>query len=123
MVRQRYILKTRPKLSAGCTRPTLLLYCFAMASHGINGLDCFASDATVAEELGMYDYRSVRPYRLEAVKLGWFVWTGKRHGRAKVLDISIPADDTLAGIPAKPAVTDAKSKPGCNCFGCFARFT
>lgn len=90
---QRYILKTKPELSKGCKRTTLLAYCFAMASHGTNGLGCHAGDGTVAEELGMYDSKAVRPYRHEAMRLGWFAWNGKRKGNAKVLDVAIPADE------------------------------
>jgi len=53
---QRYILASEPKLepikTKRGTRPRsklrLLAYCFAMASHGTNGLGCYASDATIA---------------------------------------------------------------------------
>ena len=94
---QRYILAamtTKPKLTDKCARPTLVAYCLAMATHGTNGLGCYASDARIARELGMYDYKSVSPYRNEALRLGWFTPNGKRHGRAKELDISIPSDSS-----------------------------
>jgi hypothetical protein len=101
----RYILKAKPKLSDGHTKATLLAYCFAMASHGANGLGCYASDRVIAGELGMYDFRSALPYRNEAVRLGWFVWNGKRKGRTKVLDIAIPADNENVWTDT-PAVTE-----------------
>jgi hypothetical protein len=100
---QRYILKTKPKLSPKIRRVTLIAYCLAMASHGTNGLGCYAGDGTVAEELGMYDSKAVRPYRHEAMCLGWFVWNGERRGRAKVLDIAIPADDETSVRTEVPA--------------------
>jgi hypothetical protein len=111
---QRYILRATPKLSEGCTKPTLIAYCFAMAFHGGNGIGCYASDARIAKELGMYDDRSVRPYRHEALRLGWFVWTGEKKGRTQVLDIAIPSDDAGGDfsprreVPSvtKPAVTE-----------------
>jgi hypothetical protein len=93
---QRYILTAmtaKPKLTRGCVRPTLVAYCLAMASHGTNGIGCYASDPRIASELGMYDGRAVRPYRHEALRLGWFVRTGESKGRTQVLDIAIPADD------------------------------
>ncbi len=102
----RYILKAKPKLGRGHTKATLIAYCFAMASHGTNGLGCYASDGVIAEELGMYDFRSVLPYRNEALRLGWFVWNGERRGRAKVLDIAIPADDETSINVDVPAVTE-----------------
>ena len=107
---QRYILATRPAIPPryeGCTRPTLLLYCFVMASHGTNGLGCFASDKTIAEEIGMYDFRSVMWYRRLAVDLGWFVWNGERRGRTKVLDIAIPKDEETT----RRRVVSAEPKP------------
>jgi hypothetical protein len=103
---QRYILKSKPKLSAKIRRVTLIAYCLAMASHGANGQGCFASDPTLAEEIGLNEAKRVAPYRHEAIRLGWFALTGEEKGRVKVLDIAIPEDDTLARIPADvPAVT------------------
>jgi hypothetical protein len=98
-----YILKAKPKLTKGCVKSTLVSYCFAMAEKGANGLGCFASDATIADELDLYDYRAVSPYRNEAMRLGWFVWNGKRRGRAKVLDITIPEDGESPEIRNSPA--------------------
>lgn len=89
---QRYILKTHPKLTHGRIRPTLILYCLVMASHGTNGIGCYASNEKIAKEVGMYDGRSVKPYRDEALRLGWFVLTGESRGRVQVMDIAIPAD-------------------------------
>jgi len=103
---QRYILASEPKLSNGCTKATLVAYCFAMASHGANGQRCFASDATLAGEIGLNEAKRVLPYRHEAIRLGWFAETGEHKGRVKVLSIATPEDDALAGIPADvPAVT------------------
>jgi hypothetical protein len=100
---QKYMLATHPKLSNGCTEPTLKLYCFAMASHGANGLGCYASDAVIAKETGKNQAKLIRPYRHEALRLGWFVRTGGTKGRTQVLDIAIPADiesGTRIPIPA-----------------------
>lgn len=113
---QRYILKAKPELTRGCTKSTLLAYCFAMASHGTNGLGCYASDATIAKELGKGQAKLVRPYRHEALRLGWFAWAGEARGRTKVLDIAIPADDdtsTKVDVPAiaKPADTESPAEP------------
>jgi hypothetical protein len=105
---ERYILKAEPKLTRGCKKWTLLAYCFAMAFHGRNGIGCYASDSLIASELGMYDYRSVSPYRHEALRLGWFVWNGEKKGRAQVLDIAIPADAEMA---TKVATKPAETKP------------
>jgi hypothetical protein len=113
---QRYILKSEPKLDGietksgtkGRTKLVLVAYCFVMASHGTNGLNCYASDAVIAKELGLYDYRSVRLYRLEALRLGWFAWTGEKKGRSQVLDIAIPADGERGENSSReviPAVT------------------
>jgi len=117
---QRYILKAKPKLTKGCTAQTLKLYCLAMAFHGRNGIGCYTSDAVIADEMCMYDARSVRPYRHEALRLGWFVWTGKTIGRSQVLDIAIPADevgiDTNLSVPTTPVGND---EPKCNCIGCW----
>lgn len=107
---QRYILSSNPALSKGRSKVILLAYCFAMASHGTNGIGCYASDRVIARELGLYDFRSVLPYRNEAIRLGWFAWTGERKGRAKVLDIAIPddkpADDESPEIRQSPMVDE-----------------
>ena len=90
---QRYILKSHPKLTKGCAKATLVAYCFAMSSHGTNGLGCYTSDAVIANELGLYDHRAVRPYRHEALRLGWLAWTGEMKGRSQVLDVAIPEEN------------------------------
>ena len=93
---QKYILGTRPALPKGIARSTLIAYCFAMAVKGTNGKGCFASDTTIGAEIGIYRREVVGHYRNFAVDLGWFVFNGKRRGRAKELDISIPADSASA---------------------------
>jgi hypothetical protein len=103
----KFIRKAHPKLSEGLVKSTLYSYCAAMASDGTNGLGCYTSDATIADDLELYDYRSVAPYRHEAMRLGWFVWNGERKGRAKVLDIAIPADEPNgSGRENSPPVTE-----------------
>jgi hypothetical protein len=122
---QRYIKRARPKLSKGLKKSTLVAYCLSMAVDGTNGLGCYTSDATIADELDMYDYKSVSPYRNEALRLGWFVWTGEMHSRSRVLDIAIPADDAMvsretSNLPADPRRTiPADDEPKCNCYGCW----
>jgi hypothetical protein len=88
---ERYILSTHPKLPKGFKRATLIAYVLAMAEKGSNGLDCFASDSTIAGELEIYRRGLVGNYRRLALDLGWFVRTGKRRGRAEVLSIAIPS--------------------------------
>ncbi len=82
---QKYILSTHPKLPTGFKRATLVAYALAMAIKGTNGLDCFASDSTIAGELEIYRRGLIGNYRRLALELGWFVRTGKRRGRAEVL--------------------------------------
>jgi hypothetical protein len=55
---QKYILSTHPKLSKddkgkGYVRTNLIAYCLAMAIHGTNGLECFASDETIGKAIGI----------------------------------------------------------------------
>ena len=94
---ERYILNAEPKLSKGCTKSTLIAYCFAMAMKGTNGLGCYASDARIARELDKRQAKLVRPYRHEALRLGWFVWNGEMEGRSQKLDIAIPEVVESAG--------------------------
>lgn len=116
---QRYIRKAHPKLSKGLVKSKLLLYCLAMASDGANGIGCYTSDATIAEDCELYDARSVRPYRHEALRLGWLVWTGEMHGRAQVLNIAVPEVGESAAQPkrdnmsrlAAPAKHDTSTAP------------
>jgi hypothetical protein len=76
---QRYVLKAKPKLTKGCTKPTLKLYCLAMAFHGRNGIGCYASDAAIADEMCMYDASAVSGLVCPAR----FRWQGQpRRGRA-----------------------------------------
>lgn len=100
---QKYILRTHPKLPDGYKRATLIAYALAMAIKGTNGLECYASDRVIAEELEMYRRDRVGDYRHLALELGWFVRTGKRKGRAEVLNISIPSEtvspETVTEIP------------------------
>ena len=103
---QRYILSSNPDLTKGRSKVILIAYCFAMTSHGTYGIGCYASDKLIAGELGMYDQRSVRPYRHEALRLGWLAWNGERKGRAKILSIAIPeskpADDEFPRFGSVP---------------------
>lgn len=101
---EKYILGTHPELPKGIRRPNLIAYCLAMAIKGFNGLDCYASDETIGKEIGIANRSVVAKYRKLAIELGWFAWNGKRKGRAKVLDIAIPAD-------AKPADTESPAEP------------
>jgi len=92
-----------------------------MASHGTNGLGCYTSDAKIAGEIGMYEAKRVRPYRHEALRLGWFVSTGEHKGRAEIIDIAIPADAEMSTVVDVPTVTNAKhdgSKIFADCPGC-----
>lgn len=111
----KYIKNAEPKLTKGLVKSTLFAYCAAMAVDGTNGLGCYTSDATIARQLGLYDARAVRPYRHEALRLGWFVWTGEMHGRAQVLDIAIPdgaaITDILTVKPAEGAEHDRSVEP------------
>jgi hypothetical protein len=43
------------------------------------------------------------------LRLGWFVWTGKKVGRSQVLDIAIPADDEKSQISAEAISMEAQS--------------
>ena len=99
---ERYIKNAEPKLSKGLVKSTLFAYCVAMAIDGTNGLGCYTSDATIARQLGMYDARAVRRYRHEALRLGWFVWTGEMKGRSQVLDIAIPEVDKNLSVSTNP---------------------
>jgi hypothetical protein len=101
---QKYILATHPQLPKGCLRTNLIAYCLAMAIKGYNGLGCYASDSTIGDEIGIANREVVSKYRRLAIDLGWFTWNGERRGRAKVLDIAIPADDVCERSPV-PAET------------------
>jgi hypothetical protein len=112
---EKYILATHPELPDRCRRTTLIAYCLAMAIKGRNGLGCFASDETIGKEIGIANREVVSRYRRLAIDLGWFTWNGKRRGRAKLLDVSIPAVtemSTKVDIPAedKPA-DDPRDNP------------
>lgn len=96
---QKYILSTYPDLPKGCKRPTLIAYALAMAIHGTNGLDCFASDSRMKEALGLTNRGTVAKYRKLALNLGWFVRNGKRRGRAESLDVSIPSETEGPNAP------------------------
>jgi hypothetical protein len=108
---QRHILASKPKLSNGIRRVTLIAYCLAMASHGANGQRCFASDATLAGEIGLNEAKRVLPYRHEAIRLGWFALTGEHKGRVKVLDIAIPEDAEMSVRPDLSAEHDTSTAP------------
>jgi hypothetical protein len=98
---QRYILRTKPKLTSGIRRATLIAWCLAMASHGANGQRCFASDVTLANEIGLNESKRVAPYRHEAIRLGWFAETGEHKGRVKVLSIATPDGDASVSVTAE----------------------
>lgn len=105
---QKYILETFPELPeadmhtsdttgkvyslGGYNRVTLIAYCLVQASHGRNGLGCFASDATIARELGV-NRSTIAKYHKLAVDLGWFVPNGQKRNRVESLDISVPTLD------------------------------
>ncbi len=122
MAWQKYILKTHPDLTGTkCERDTLIAYCFAMSTAGTCGLECFASDATIAKDLEKYRPDTIGKYRRLALDLGWFVPSGKRIGRSKLLNITIP--DEPASKPAEiestvklasiePTETDWRDKLG-----------
>jgi len=105
---QKYILETFPSLPeaeihtsnksgkvyslGGYNRVTLIAYCLTQASHGHNGLGCFASDATIAKELGIANRSVIAKYRKLAISLGWFVPNGQKRNRVEALDISVPSE-------------------------------
>ena len=87
---EKHIRDARPELPEGYKKYTLLAYCFTMATYGDEGRGCFAADETIRADIDLSNRKTVAGYRHLALELGWFVSNGKRHGRAKELDISIP---------------------------------
>jgi hypothetical protein len=98
----KFVMRAHPKMPARHNSDRLKLYCLAMAKDGGNGLGCYTSNATIAEELE-WNRDTVTKYRRLAVALGWFKPNGERHGRAKELDIAIPRDEfRSAPVPHDP---------------------
>jgi hypothetical protein len=132
---QKYILSTHPKLpkddkGKGYVRTTLIAYCLAMAIHGTNGRECFASDKTIGKAIGIANREVVSRYRHLALDLGWFVRSGKRQGRAEKLNVSIPSETredppgaTDAEVPSvrqasAPVVADTEHDPMVSFIAC-----
>jgi len=105
---QKYILHTHPEIPAECRRPTLIAFCLVLASHGSAGLDCYASDVTLAKELGI-SRRFLPKYRQLAIELGWFVPNGEQKYRVQHLDISVPAYQL--DVPELDCRTKPEPKP------------
>jgi hypothetical protein len=108
---QRYTLKTHPVIPKDCRRATLIAFCLTLAFHGTQGMDCYAGDSCLSEELGV-NRKYLSKYRRLAVELGWFVPNGRKKNRVESLDIAIPqfqrdvpslAEDspTVAEVPKK----------------------
>jgi hypothetical protein len=111
---QKHIKNSHPNLPDRHTRDKLLLYCWAMADEGTNGIGCYAGNAYIAEMLE-WNRDTVAKYKTLAIELGWFVLTGKRKGRAPILDVNIPslapaAPVELADVP-KPVTRKPVSVP------------
>ena len=115
----RYIHDTHPELPKGIKRATLLAYCQAQARNGSYGIDCFASDTRIAEELEINHRDIIAAYRKFAIELGWFVPNGRKDRRVVGLNIAIPKDGKVVPngprdpIPAatKPADTESPAEP------------
>lgn len=105
---QKYILSEHPKIP-GYRKAYLYAYCVAMAEKGFNGKNCFAGDALIARQLGV-KRDVVTKYRHLALKLGWFVKTGERRGRAEVLDIAIPLSPDTPITPVIEPVSDIETQ-------------
>jgi hypothetical protein len=86
---QRYILRTQPVIPKDCRRTALIGFCLALAIHGTQGLDCYASDSLLGREIGMAR-RHLAKYRRLAIELGWFRPNGRKVNRVESLDIAIP---------------------------------
>jgi hypothetical protein len=78
-----------------------------MAIEGTNGQGCYAGDATIAEQLE-WNRDTVAKYKKLAIDLGWFVVNGKRHGRAREIDIAIPSQP-YAVEAAEPVADDTEA--------------
>jgi len=115
---EKHILDSHPKLSDGIVRVTLIAYCLALAIHGSNGRDCYASNTTLARKLGINRDTGAK-YRDEAIRLGWFTPTDKRVGRVEKLNVSIPDEpaDTASQISANVVSSEVR-ETGCQCLGC-----
>lgn len=93
---RKYLFGYRGPLPKGIRKPTLLICCFAMAEGGRNGIDCYKSDATIAEEIGVYHRQDIAKYRKAAVELGWFRQT-RIENRVWHMDINIPEVGPMTG--------------------------
>jgi hypothetical protein len=64
----------------------------AIADHGANGRGCFASAATVAQQIGC-SRNTIVGYRTELITAGWLTIVSRNGGhlrRGLVVDISLP---------------------------------
>jgi hypothetical protein len=109
---EKEFLRAEMKFARGTTKAMLWAYCSAMAVKGTNGIECFASDALIAKELGIYHRETVAKYRHLAIELGWLVRTGHKHGRTEGLSIAVPQGMTqqeaadVLGVSKKTVVRD-----------------
>lgn len=95
------------------TKVGLWAYCTAMAMQGTNGLGCRANDETIAHGLNWSSRQQAHKYKKLALKLGWFVWTGKYYKNKKILNINIPTIKTESPtlVSPKSSAEVVESKP------------
>jgi hypothetical protein len=113
---QRYILRTHPVIPKDCRRPVLIGFCLALATHGTQGLDCYAGDSCLSAELGI-NRKYLSKYRRLVVELEWFVPSGRKVNRVESLDIAIPriqrdAAELADDAERVSAVTVSTGQPG-----------
>jgi hypothetical protein len=68
----------------------LLAFAWTFADKGDNGLNCFAGNGPISDQLEC-TRDTIGRYKSVAIDAGWFVGTGRKVGRSKVYDISIPS--------------------------------
>jgi hypothetical protein len=104
----KFIRDADPKLPPKHDKDTLKLYCLIKSMEGFNGLGCYAGDDVLAKQL-KWNRDTVRKYKRLALELGWFGKTGKRKGRAEVLDIAIPDGDTYRPTSGETVISPERS--------------
>lgn len=95
----------------GYQRITLIAVAERIAEKGTNGLGCYAGDQVIADELDVQRNTVTKYKRLLVDELGWLVKTGKRKGRAEVLDIAIPEPDAMVSVAEPEPASQRRTEP------------
>jgi hypothetical protein len=87
---QRFIDTDHPKLDPKCKRGMLLAFAHVTAKMDkSNGQNLYPGNQVIADALEC-TRDTVAQYKAEAIRVGWFEYTGTAVGRAKVFRICIP---------------------------------